>query len=401
MRPKRLKLVVAGLGAAVVLGGIVAVSETGGTSTQASEPTDQSSAAAPNARPNKLTESDGASTSFKVEDPATWSNAQLARQLTFTGVDPQNIAALRRAATAGIGGITFMGESGDAKSLASNTTAAKAGAPHGLQPMISSDEEGGNVQHLRNVIYPIPSAKTMGTWPVGKIRTTATDYGQRMHDLGLAMDFGPDADLSFPGYFIDQEHRAFSANPQTVAQAVGAWASGLQAAQIIPVIKHWPGHGEATNTHKGAAKIAPLATLENRDMIPFEAQFKIGVPAVMVGHLRVQGLTTGKVPTSMSPEALSYLRAHAGPDAVIITDSLSMGASSTALHINPPQSAVRALAAGADWALVCSWDPIKVAAAIQKAITTGVLPREQAIESAKRILELKKMAGLLPADSAR
>lgn len=400
MRRKNLKAMLAGVGVAVVFGVIVAVSSTGSFSTQASVPTDEPSAS-PTARTQQPAASDGSSTSFKVEDPATWSNAQLARQLTFTGVGLQDVAALRRAAAAGIGGITFMGESGDAKSLAANIEAAKAGAPHGLAPMISSDEEGGNVQHLRNVIYPIPSAKTMGTWPVGKIETTALDYGKRMHALGLAMDFGPDFDLSFPGSFIDQEQRAFSANPQTVALAAGAWASGLQAAQIIPVIKHWPGHGEATNTHKGAAKISPLATIEGRDMIPFETQFKTGVPAVMVGHLRVQGLTTGNVPTSMSPEALSYLRSHAGPNTVIITDSLSMGASSTALHIDPPQSAVRALAAGADWALVCSWDPLKVAAAIQKAIKTGVLPREQAIESAKRILELKRIAGLLPADGTR
>src|SRR5674476_624408 len=77
-----------------------------------------------------------------------------------------------------------------------------------------------------------------------------------------------------------------------------------------------------------------------------------GAPAVMVGHLSAAGLTEGKVPASMSPTALAYLRAKAGPDTVIMTDSLSMGASSTSLHIDPAQAAARALAAGADWALV-------------------------------------------------
>ena len=245
------------------------------------------------------------------------------------------------------------------------------------------------MQHLRTVIYPLPSAKVMGYWNPDQIRATAHRYGKRMKLLGLGMDFGPDADLAVPGSFIDIERRAFSDSPRAVATAVKAWTDGMKSAGIVPVIKHWPGHGAATNTHQRAAVIAPLPILEQRDIVPFESAFKRDLQAVMVGHLSVPGLTRGKEPASMSRSALTYLRARTGPKTVIITDSLSMGASSSALRINPAMAAVRALEAGADWALVCSYSPAKVASAIKHALNTGSLPRPQAIESARRILALK------------
>ena len=74
----------------------------------------------------------------------------------------------------------------------------------------------------------------------------------------------------------------------------------------------------------------------------------------MVGHLHLKGLTEAGIPASLSPDAMRYLRSRAGDDTVIVTDSLSMGATTSALGIKTPAAAVRALTAGADLALVCS-----------------------------------------------
>lgn len=330
---------------------------------------------------------------YNVHDPATWTDRQLALQLTFTGVAPDGDEALQ-AAKAGIGGITLLGDA-TSSDLRSRLAAARSSAPSGIPPMLSSDEEGGGVQQLRQLLGTLPSAKEMGTWSPSRIEAAAAQYGTGMSKLGLAMDFGPVADLDVPGAFISTERRSFSADPATVSAASAAWSAGLAASGIIPVIKHWPGHGSAVNTHSKAAKVGTLEELEAADMGPFDLAFASGAPAVMVGHLSSKGLTEPRIPASLSPQALAYLRAKAGPDTVILTDSLSMGASSTALRIDPAQAAVRALQAGADWALVCSWDPQKVAGAITRAIKDGTLPRDQAEASARRILALKIKSGLL------
>ena len=131
-------------------------------------------------------------------------------------------------------------------------------------------------------------------------------------------------------------------------------------------------------------------------MVPFEHAFATGVPLVMVGHLRSRGLTGERTPASLSRKALQYLRSRVGDDTVIITDSLSMAATTKALGIGTPAAAVRALKAGADIALFASADPDRVIAAVQAAIRSGRLPREQAEASALRILRLKEKAGLAP-----
>ena len=131
-------------------------------------------------------------------------------------------------------------------------------------------------------------------------------------------------------------------------------------------------------------------------MVPFERAFDAGVPLVMVGHLQSRGLTEEDTPASLSPKATRYLRARVSDDTVIVTDSLSMAATTKALGIGTPAAAVRALKAGADLALFASADPDKVIDAITAAIRSGRLPRERAEASALRVLELKRKAGLAP-----
>ena len=120
---------------------------------------------------------------------------------------------------------------------------------------------------------------------------------------------------------------------------------------MLATVKHWPGHGWATDTHSGAARVPSLSVLRRDDMVPFEQAFDAGVPLVMVGHLRAKGLTGDDTPASLSRQALTYLRRRTGDTTVIITDSLSMAATTKALGIDLRAAAVRALKAGADLAL--------------------------------------------------
>lgn len=330
-----------------------------------------------------------------TDDPATWSNRRLAAQLTFSCVSANDLARARRHAAAGIGGITLLGNNAPAD-LRVKLARAGAAAPRGVRPFIASDEEGGAVQRLRHRIYRLPSAKTMGTWRSARVRATARDYGARMRALGVTMGFAPVADLAVPGYYIDSLRRAFSPDPNVVAGKVHAWRSGLEDARVAAVIKHWPGHGRARDTHTGSARVPKLSLLERRDLIPFNRELALGASVVMVGHVTSAGLTEPGVPATQSRRALAYLRAHAGQKTVIVTDSLSMAAASSSLGISPATAAVRALRAGADWALVCTPDTAAVVDAVERAISHGRISRAGAVASARRILALKSRFGLLP-----
>jgi beta-N-acetylhexosaminidase len=328
-------------------------------------------------------------------DPSTWTTHRLAAQLVFSCVDLDNLDAARRQAAAGIGGITLLG-SNPPKHLRAKLAAVRREAPTAVLPFVASDEEGGSVQRLRAVIYPLPSARTMGRWTPARVRRTAHDYALRMRRLGVRMDLAPVADLAVPGAYIDELGRAFSADPDAVAARARAWRLGMRDAGVATVLKHWPGHGSATNSHTGPARVAPLADLEGHDLVPFQRELADGAPVVMVGHLLSRGLTAGGVPTSESPRALRYLRQSAGPDTVLLTDSLAMAAASSSLGISPVRATVRALQAGADWAMACDASPLRAVAAVRQALDSGSLPREQADASARRILALKARWGLAP-----
>jgi len=355
--------------------------------TQRTTPISSSSASSGRAGSPSASAPPAATPATEQADPASWSNQQLAAILVMTGAKMGDAAAIQHAAENGISGVVLFGPA--SPSLAQTLAKARAAAPRGNPPLIASDEEGGQVQRLSSLIYPLPSAEAMGHWSPAKITTTARMYALRMKALGVTVALGPDADIAVPGYYIAAAHRSFSVDPRQVGVDVNAWNDGLDDAGVLGVIKHWPGHGQAGDTHTGGSAVPPWSVLQRRDLIPFRAAFAHHAGAAMIGHLRVPGLTEGSLPASESPTALRALRAQAGATALIVTDDLSMAAASTTLGISPAQAAVRSLVAGADVAMVC-WAPVDgVTSAVTRAINDGRLPRNQAIASARRVLRTK------------
>jgi beta-N-acetylhexosaminidase len=327
-------------------------------------------------------------------DPATWSSRQLAAQLVFSCVQSNDLGTAVAQAQSGIGGIVVMGRPTDGAALTGALDAVRTAAADGISPMVASDEEGGRVQRLKGLLGPLPSAAEMGAWSDEQIEQTAHSYGAGMRGLGVQMALSPVADLAIPGFHPADTGRAFSADPHRVAGAAVAWSRGLERAGVLSAVKHWPGHGQAVDSHYAAPSVPPLAALEGRDLLPFDAVLGAGADVVMVGHLRSDGLTEPGLPATLSPNALRVLRERAGPATVLLTDSVSMGASSSEIGLLPADAALRSLQAGADWAMSCV-DPFAAVDAVQAALDAGHLAREGAVASARRILAVKQPLGLL------
>ena len=333
---------------------------------------------------------------YDAGDPSTWSSGQLAAQLVFSCVHKNDLGRANEHAAAGVGGIVMLGRPTDGAALTGALAGVRGAAPHGIAPVLASDEEGGLVQRLKDVLGPLPSAQEMGRWPDEQIERTAHDYGVGMRGLGFGMALSPVADLDVPGRYPSATQRAFSADPQRAAAAAVAWSRGLERAGVAAAVKHWPGHGSATDSHGTAPDVPPLAALEGRDLLPFDAVARSGGSVVMVGHLRSEGLTEPGVPATLSPNAMRVLRGRVGGGTVLLTDSVSMGAASAAIGLRPADAAVRALQAGADWAMSCV-DPLVAVDAVRTALDSGGLRRESLVLSAGRVLALKQRLGLVAA----
>ena len=178
----------------------------------------------------------------------------------------------------------------------------------------------------------------------------------------------------------------------TAAEYGLAFAQGLEAGGVIPVVKHFPGEGSATaNTDDGPANTPPFSTLAAADLLPFETAISGRAPAVMVGNASVPDLSTG--PASLSSAVVEGLLRHQlGFDGLVITDSLSAGAIA-AQGLDVPTAAVDAVEAGADMILFSSSDPNtttqQVVSAIVTAASTGGLPLTRLDNAVVQVLETK------------
>ncbi len=329
---------------------------------------------------------------YDPADPTTWTDRQLVAQTIFECVPVSNIADASRSVRKGIGGVVFLGGVAPAN-LKQQISKLSGQADGKVPPLIASDEEGGAVQRLAEAIYPLRSASVMGTWTDSEVAKTATKYGEAMKRLGVDMAFSPVADLDIDGQFISDQSRAFSSNPSEAARSVIAWATGLDASGVAPVIKHWPGHGRASDTHRSTGKIPSIDKLQKSDLVPFDRAIDKGFTAVMVGHLESKGLTERGVPASRSPQALAVLREQIGPDGLIITDSLSMEAALVGVKHKTPEAVLQSLAAGVDVALMCS-GPANLIDRVMSRRSPEELSREDLIAKVTRILTWKKRYGV-------
>jgi beta-N-acetylhexosaminidase len=246
----------------------------------------------------------------------------------------------------------------------------------------------------------LPWPRTMAsTLTPGQVRVLAEQVGRRMRAAGVTMDLAPVLDLSDgpgPDAADPDGPRSFSIR-ESIATAYGlAFAQGLQEGGVIPVVKHFPGLGQASyNTDFGPASDPPLSVLQAGSLRPFEAAIGAGLPAVMVGNVSIPGLTGG-LPAALSTAAITGLLRHRlGFQGLVLTDSLSALAVQDAGY-SVPEAAARAIEAGADMVLFDSPDPEvttnEVIASIASAVTSGRLPAARLDDAVQHVLKAKNVS---------
>jgi beta-N-acetylhexosaminidase len=260
---------------------------------------------------------------------------------------------------------------------------------------VSVDEEGGRVARLSKLIGPAPSARVLAqTHTPDEVYGMALDRGHKIHGLGITIDFAPDVDVTDAPDDTVIGDRSFSSDPAKVIAYAGAYARGLRDAGLLPVIKHFPGHGHGSgDSHTGGVSTPPLSQLQNDDLIPYRTLVTAAPIGVMVGHLEVPGLT-GDEPASVNRAAVQLLRTGTGYqapafDGPVFSDDLS---SMLAIkdRYSVPDAVLRTLQAGTDVALWVTTDEVPaVLDRLEKAVAAGELTVAGVDASVQRIAKFK------------
>lgn len=330
----------------------------------------------------------------------TWTPQQLAGGVTvarYGGTDPATPAALVRELH--LAGVILMGDNvaGADQVVATGAAVQQAAVDDGRDwpAVVSVDQEGGTVTRFTGDVTAFPTMMTAGAavsaepGAGGRVVADASrSAGRQLRALGLTWVNAPVADVTVGPSDPTIGSRSPSDDPHTAALVVQSAVEGYRAAGIVPVAKHYPGHGSVpVDSHERLpVQDASLAELKQRDLVPFAEAARAGTPVVMMSHVAVEALDPG-VPASLSPAAYASLRSDAGFEGVAVTDALDMAAVTG--EYGTGGAAVAALAAGADLLLMPA-DVRRAHAALVAAITDGAVPRNRAEQAAAKVVALQR-----------
>jgi beta-N-acetylhexosaminidase len=292
-----------------------------------------------------------------------------------------------------VGGI-MVGSWTDLSMLSDGSLGDIAASAAPLPLAVSVDEEGGRVSRLAGLIGSQPSPRVLAqTHTPDEVYGIALQRGQAMRGLGITVDFAPVVDVTSAPDDTVIGDRSFGSDPAAVTDYAGAYARGLRDAGVLPVLKHFPGHGHGSgDSHAGSVVTPPIADLQNNDLIPYRTLTTQAPVGVMVGHMEVPGLT-GSDPASLSPAAYALLRSgdYGGPgfNGPVFTDDISSMRAITD-RFGVADAALRGLQAGADTALwVTTGEVPAVLDRLEKALAAGELTMPQVDGSVLRMAAVK------------
>ncbi len=265
---------------------------------------------------------------------------------------------------------------------------------------IGIDQEGGTVNRLKTK-YGFPksvTAKYLGELNnVDSSKAYAQTMAKTIKELGINVNFTPCVDLcSNPNNPIIAKYgRCYSDNPQIVATHAGIFSETLFENNILPVLKHFPGHGSSKgDTHLGMADVTEVWT-EN-ELVPYRALIKKDLAqAIMSAHIINAKLDPDTLPSTLSKPILTgMLRNDLGFKGVIFSDDMQMRAISD--HYGLENAILMAVNAGIDVLMFSGNIPgtetptiERVFSTFNKLIEDGKISEKRLLESYERIQAVK------------
>lgn len=324
---------------------------------------------------------------------------QLIMAPMFAGGNPADLSAL--ISTRHVGSVVLIGNWNNGTAAAKTAAdALQSYAPSGNQLIVSTDQEGGQVQHLKgNGFDTMPSAVAQGQMSADTLRSSAKTWGGQLKQAGINVDLAPvlgtvqvKRSSNAP---IGALNRDFGLDSNGNAQHGIAFIEGMRDAGVGATVKHYPGLGAVTGNTDFTTEgiLDTTTTLDDEEIGAFNTTIKQAKPAMVMMSLATYQRIDSSAPAAFSSKIIDgTLRGSVGYDGVVISDSLSAAAVS---GIATKDLGVRLVDAGGD--LACIGDTSYVTP-----ILDGIIARAQSdpafakkvTASATRVMTLKYQMGL-------
>jgi len=223
--------------------------------------------------------------------------------------------------------------------------------------LLCVDQEGGRVQRFQDGYSALPALEGFGRiYTADPVRALALAeehawlMASEIRATGVDLSFAPVVDLGRGNLAIGD--RAFSTEPDIVAEFARAYVRGMHSAGMAATIKHFPGHGTVReDTHFDVAvDQRSLDEMRATDLVPFVAGIEAKAEAVMLAHVTYPLIAPE--PAGYSPYWINtILREEMGFRGVVFSDDIGMAAAFSAGGIK--QRIDAHLDAGCDVVLVC------------------------------------------------
>jgi beta-N-acetylhexosaminidase len=220
------------------------------------------------------------------------------------------------------------------------------------------DQEGGRVQRLGPPHWPLypPGAAYGALYDHDRdIGLSAARLGARLiaadlAALGIDVDCLPIADVPVAGADPVVGDRAYGTEPAKVAAIARAVAQGLADGDVLPVLKHIPGHGRATADSHAKLPVVNTdrATLDATDFAAFRPL--AALPLGMTAHVVFTAIDPIAPATISATIVREVIRDSIGFKGLLMSDDISMGALSGSVG----ERSRSAIAAGCDVVLHCN-----------------------------------------------
>ena len=258
---------------------------------------------------------------------------------------------------------------------------------------ISVDEEGGRISRIPKEIKNLPSNMV-----IGKTNNEEFSYeigmllAEKVKAFGFNMNFAPVLDINSNPKNPVIGDRAFGSKAEVVSDLGYQTMMGIKFGGVIPVVKHFPGHGDTSvDSHIGLPSVEnDLERLKGFELIPFETAISNGAECVMVAHILLPKIDAENPATLSTVIITNILRKQLNFDGVVITDDMTMGAITK--NYDLATAAVQAVMAGNDIILVAHKyeNALLTFHTLNKAVLDGIIEEERIDQSVYRILKLKQ-----------
>ncbi|MBN1926329.1 MAG: serine hydrolase [Prolixibacteraceae bacterium] len=255
---------------------------------------------------------------------------------------------------------------------------------------IAIDAENGLSFRMDSVVvYP----HAMGLGAVhddSLIYRMGKEIGMQCRRLGINLNFAPVADVNSNPDNPIINYRSFGENPEQVARKCTKLASGMQDANVLVTLKHFPGHGNtAFDSHLTLPVIdSDYTLLDSIDFIPFRRSIEQGIGGIMTAHIGIPKIDKTNVPATLSEKILTgILRDSLHFQGLVFSDGMNMKAISD--YYEEGEAAVKALKAGAD-VIEFVVNPREVVLSVARAVRKGTISEEMIDQKCRKILLSKE-----------